>query len=262
MKRSFFGRPTAAVTLLYAPRSVGEAVAVARSAEMDGADAVALELNNLPLAERTEENFRKIIGSVPLPFMFIDYRNDRFLGDDDAARQEHLLLAARCGAEVIDVMGDLYAPAPFELTHDPAAVAEQRALIDRIHALGAKVIMSSHMTKVERSAEEVLTHLQEQSSRGADILKIVVGIDSEAALLEGMRTLLLLHEKLDKPFVFLGGGRYGRFIRYVGPKFGAAIEFAVHDYEPGWSYGQPTIRSFRGVLENLHWDIDDLDRSK
>ena len=34
--------------------------------------------------------------------------------------------------------------------------------------------MSSHMPDVERSAEEVLEHMQIQSSRGADILKIVV----------------------------------------------------------------------------------------
>ena len=77
-------------------------------------------------------------------------------------------------------------------------------------------------------------------------------------MLEGVRTLLLLHKELEKPFVFLGGGKYGRFIRYVGPRLGAAIEFAVHDYLPGVSYNQPTIRSFRGVLENFRWDISDL----
>lgn len=258
MKHSFFGRQDTAVTLLYGPTSISEAVAVARAAEMDGADGIAVEIGRIPLEERTEEKFRQLMRSVRLPFMFIDYRSDRFLGADDEARQEYLLLAARCGAEVIDVMGDLYDPSPMELTRDPAAIKKQKELIDRIHSLGAKVIMSSHMPTVERSAEEVLEHLLEQSSRGADILKIVVGIDSEKAMLEGVRTLLLLHEKLEKPFVFLGGGRYHRFIRYVGPRFGAAIEFAVHDYMPDRPYDQPTIRSFKGVQENFHWHIGDL----
>ena len=167
-------------------------------------------------------------------------------------------LGAEAGAEVIDVMGDLYDPSPLELTHHPAAIAKQKALIGRIHELGAKVIMSSHMPSTERSAEEVLEHLREQASRGADILKIVVGMDTEAAMLEGVRTLLLLHRELEKPFVFLGGGRYGRFIRYIGPKLGAAIEFAVHDYLPESGYNQPTIRSFRSVLDHFHWDIDNL----
>jgi len=258
MKHSFFNRQDTAVTLLYSPSSISEAVAVARSALMDGADAIAVELTRIPLEERTEEKFRQLMRSVRLPFMFIDYRSDRFLGADDDARQEYLLLAARCGAEVIDVMGDLYDPSPLELTRDPAAIKKQKALIERIHALGAKVIMSSHMPSVERSAEEVLEHLLEQSSRGADILKIVVGIDNEKAMVEALRTLLLLHEKLEKPFVFLGGGRYNRFIRYIGPQFGAAIEFAVHDYLPDPPYDQPTIRSFKGVMANFHWNLDGL----
>ena len=259
MKHSFFNRQDAAVTLLYAPESMEEAVSSARAAEMDGADGIAVELKKMPPALRTEQNFRALIRSVPLPFMFIDYRNDLFLGADDEARQNDLLLAARCGAEVIDVMGDLYDPeAALELTGKPEAIAAQKALIDRIHELGAKVIMSSHMTNVERSAGEVLAHLREQSARGADMLKIVVGMDREEALLEGVRTLLLLHRELDKPFVFLGGGRYGRFIRYVGPRLGAAVEFAVHEYLPGQNYNQPTIRSFKGVLENFHWDIDGI----
>ena len=90
-------------------------------------------------------------------------------------------------------------------------------------------------------------------------MKIVVAMGTEKAMLEGVRTLLLLHKELDKPFVFLGSGQYGRFIRYVGPKLGAAIEFAVHDYSANNSYYQPTIRSFKGVLEHFHWDLGDLE---
>ena len=258
MKHSFFNRQNAAVTLLCSPESIVEAVCLARAAEMDGADGIAVELQKLPPEQRTEENFRALIRTVQLPFMFIDYRSDRFLGADDEARLKSLLLAVQCGAEVIDVMGDLYDPSPLELTRSPAAVEKQKALISRIHGLGAKVIMSSHMANTERSAEEVLEHLHEQSSRGADILKIVVGMDTEKAMLEGVRTLLLLHKELDKPFVFLGSGQYGRFIRYIGPQLGASIEFAVHDYSASQSYNQPTIRSFKGVLENFHWNIDSL----
>ena len=252
----FFDRKKAMITLLCCPESMAEAQALALAAEADGADGIAVELTKLPPELRTRENFRTVMASVQLPFMFVDYRNDIFFGADDEARQKYLLAAAEAGAEVIDVMGDLYDPSPLELTHDPAAIEKQRRLIDRIHSLGAKVIMSSHMPDTERSAEEVLDHMRAQSSRGADILKIVVGMHHEAALVEGVRTLLLLRGKLDKPFVFLGTGEYSRFIRYVGPKLGAAVEFAVHDYNPGKIYTQPTIRSFREVLDNFHWDID------
>ena len=98
MKHSFFHRQDAAITLLCAPESMGEAIGLTRTAEMDGADAVAIELQKMPLEQRTEENFRTLINSV-----------------------------------------------------------------------------------------QVLVHLQEQSSRGADILKIVVGMNTEKAMLEGIK---------------------------------------------------------------------------
>ena len=252
----FFEHKKAMITLLCCPESIEAAQALVLAAEADGADGIAVELTKLPPEQRTREKFRAVMDSVQLPFMFVDYRNDIFFGADDEARQKYLLLAAEAGAEVIDVMGDLYDPSPLELTCDPVAIRKQKQLIGKIHDLGAKVIMSSHMPDAERSAEEVLDHLREQSSRGADMLKIVVGMHHEAALVEGVRTLLLLRRELDKPFVFLGSGKYSRFIRYIGPKLGAAVEFAVHDYDPGKIYTQPTIRSFRGVLDNFHWDIN------
>ena len=255
-KKSFFNRQSPAVTLLYTPHDIIEAVTGARNAEDAGADAIALEMKFLPLELRSVENLKKIIKSVQLPFMFVCYRNDTFLGGDDRARQEYLLNAVEAGAEVVDVMGDLFDPSPRELASDPEAIAAQKELICRIHQMGAKVIMSSHMQE-SLKAEEVLAHLQEQSSRGADILKIVTRIDTEEQLLEAMRTLLLLRHHLDKPYVFLANGDYGRFLRYIGGKLGVAIEFSVNGYIGEWGV-QPTIRSFRKVLDNFHWDIDNL----
>ena len=254
LKRSFVGRQEPAVALLYKPLSLAEAAALARSAEDDGADGIAVEISELPLEERTVDGFRGLTKSVCLPFMFIDYRKDKFCGADDDARQQHLLKAAEAGADVIDVMGDLYAPAPRELTFDPAAVARQKRLIDEIHARGAHVLISSHVLQEMLRAEEVLEHLQVQSSRGADILKIVVKCDSDEDFVESVRTMLLLRRELDKPFIYLAGGRFSRAVRYLGPKLGVAVEFAVHDYDSRGIYAQPTIRSFRQVLDNFHWD--------
>ena len=246
------------MALLYKPASLGEAAAVARSGEADGADGIALEISALPAGERSAEQFRGLIRSVCLPFMFIDYRGDAVCGADDDARQKHLLAGAEAGADVIDVIGDLYAPAPRELTMDPAAVKRQKALIRKIHAKGAHVLISSHMPKEALTAEEVLDHLLIQRDRGADILKIVVRCDSDAEFTESVRTMMLLHRKLDRPFIYLAGGRFGRAVRYLGPKLGVAVEFAVHDYDARGNYTQPTIRSFRQVIDNFHWNIADL----
>ena len=79
-ERSFLACPCGAVSLLCRPASVDEAVALARTALDAGADGVTVELNRFPVAARTRANFREIVSSVPLPFMFTDYREDEFLG--------------------------------------------------------------------------------------------------------------------------------------------------------------------------------------
>ena len=257
-KRSFVNRQEPAVALLYKPHSAACAIAGARSAEMDGADGIALELSNMAAEERTLEKFKEIITSVQLPFMFIDYRNDSIFGADDEARQKFLLTAADAGADVIDVMGDLYGPAPRELATDPQTIARQMKLIDDIHARGAHVVMSSHATGEFVPPEEVLEIMKAQSSRGADILKVVTKVDNEADFMESVRTLLLLHREIKKPFIYLAVGKFGRIVRYMGPKFGVAVTFAVHDYTAAGNYNQPTISSFKKVFNNLHWDIENM----
>lgn len=254
-KRSFVGRQQTAVSLLYCPNSAASAIAEARNAESNGADGIAIEISHLPLEERNIETFRGIINCVHLPFMFINYRRDKFLGADDEARQQVLLCAADAGADVIDVMGDLYSPAPRELTFDPQAVEQQKKLIDEIHAKGAYALMSSHAVREFVSPEDVLEMMKAQSSRGADILKVVTKVDTEEEFLESVRTLMLLRKEIEKPFIYLAGGKFGRMIRYMGPKFGVAVEFGVNSYDDEGIYNQPTIRSFRKVLDNLNWEM-------
>ena len=255
LKRSFVNRQQTAVSLLYRPQSAALAVAGARTAESNGADGIAIEISHLPLEERSCDIFRGIINCVHLPFMFINYRKDKFLGADDEARQVNLLNAAEAGADVIDVMGDLYAPAPRELTFDTQAIARQKKLIDEIHARGAYALMSSHATGEFVPPEDVLEMMKFQSSRGADLLKVVTKVDTEDEFLESVRTLMLLHKEIEKPFIYLAGGKFGRMIRYMGPKFGVAVEFAVNDYEADGVYNQPTIHSFRQVLDHLNWEL-------
>lgn len=261
LKKSFFNRQQTAVTLLMKGGSVDEMIACARAAEFEGADGIAVELCDLPPEQRTAENFRRLMDAVHLPFMFILYRNDRWLKDNDEERQKYLLSAAENGAEVIDVMGDLFDPSPFELTRNPIAIEKQKRLIEEIHARGAKVVMSSHMSNDFRTAEQVLEHLQEQSSRGADILKIVTGVNNEGQLTEAIRTTMLLNRELKKPFIHLCNGSFSRLHRFIGPKLGVSIAFAVHDYQsPSLLYTQPTIRALKTVLQNLPWHIDDVQK--
>ncbi len=259
-KKSFFNRQSTAVTALFTAESIPEIIAKARSAEFDGADGIAVELCNLAPELRTVDNFRQVMDAVRLPFMFICYRNDRWFGTDDAARQKFLLRAAEAGAEVIDVMGDLYDPSPLELTENQEAIAKQKALIGEIHARGAKALMSSHMYNAPaRTEEQVVGYLKEQQSRGADIAKIVTLVNTEEEFLEAVKTTMRLNREMEIPFIHLCGGKFSRMHRYLATKLGTAITFGVPWYESASSYANPTVKSFRTVMDHIPWHISETE---
>ena len=251
MRGSFFNHPGTVVTSLFTVNGDMERnLSLVRRSAGEGAQGIAVQLMEMPPEMRTAETFRRLMAAAPeLPFMFISYRGDAFLGSDDEARQPFLLRAAEAGAEVIDVMGDLYAPSLHELALNPEAIARQKKLIGEIHGLGAKVVMSSH-TPHALTAEEILRHLREQAARGADILKIVTRADTGEELAEAFRTTALLKRSLSQPFIQLCGGKFSRPHRYLGPKLGLAIAFAVIDETPS---SQPGIRHLRTVLDTIDW---------
>lgn len=256
--KSFLGKGGAVVSLLCRPTSVDHAVALARTAFDAGADGVTVELNDFPLADRTVEGFREIISSVQLPFMFTDYREDVFLGEDDEARMESLMTAAKAGAEFVDVMADLYCPSPFQIATDEKAVARQKKAIEAVHQLGAKVVMSSHILDRARTADEVIAQLRMEEARGADIVKLVTMMNTREEFLEGVKSLTRLGSEMKTPWIYLGGGAYGRPHRFLGPHFGCAVEFAVHDYIPGTPYNQPTIANFKTAGAAIAWQMPEV----
>ena len=257
IRKSFFGTQKTVIAALLKGDSIDSFIHQARDAEFSGADGIALELSLLPPDQRTAENFRTLMAAVRLPFMFCAYRKDLWFKEDDKARQKGLLAAAEAGAEVIDVMGDLFDPSPRELTRDKSAVRRQKKLIGEIHDRGAKAVISSHMSEAP-TAEEVLEHALTQYEHGADMAKIVTGVSTGEQLLEAIRATMLLNEKMPIPFIHLANGPFSRPHRYLGMKLGVAVEFAVADYHSSPAlFSQPTIASLKSVQENLHWHIND-----
>lgn len=254
MKRSFLNQPAPVITAIMDGQTPQELIAESRNAEFDGAGGIAIDLSDLKPEFRNRDALRTVTEAVALPFMFFFYRNDKqqSLGDD--ARQEVLLAAADAGAAMIDVMGDLYDPSPLELTRNAAAIGRQRQLIDRLHDKGVEVVLSSHMA-CSRTTAQVMEHLQELASRGADVVKIVTTVDTDEELAEALHTTMVLQRELHKPFIHLCNGKLSRPHRFFGPALGLAIAFAVHRYEPRYGMTQPTIRAMKAVLDNLHWTL-------
>lgn len=223
--------------------------------EHDGAEAFVVDLAGWDRAKLTLGEMTRVFHCTGRPMMPLFYRSRNLAADqiDDDARAELMILAVEAGAAACDIMGDMYNPSPRERTLDKAAIEKQKRLIERIHAMGAEVLMSSHATNDAPSAEETLEHLSDFVARGVDIPKIVLRAETKAELLEAFRTTVLLKQELKVPFVHLCSGRYGRLQRYVAPSLGATLTFGVRN--PGQG-PQPFVSAARDVLDELNWHLD------
>ena len=238
---------------LMAKNTRDEYIAEAIHASLDGADGIAVGMGSLKPEFRTREDLEKLFSCVDLPFYVLFYRNDQWIPENtknDEARQEVLLCAADAGAAMIDVMGDLYDPSPMEITRKPEAVERQKKLIEKIHAKGAEVVISSHM-QTARTAEETLEHLQSLAARGADLVKIVTAINTPEELAEAVRTTLLLKKEMKVPFIHLCGGSYGKFHRFFAPTLGSSMNFISTGYPVSPDTPQPMTEALKSVYETI-----------
>ena len=254
MRRSFLKLRKPVLTGIFSGETPQHLIAEARNAEAEGAQAIAVQLEALRPEFRTVDVFRQVVNSVNLPAMFTLYRSDKWHQADEA-RQDVLLAAVEAGAAMVDVIGDLYDPAPHEITHNADAIARQMELIDTIHKLGAEVVISSHTT-VPRTTDEVVAHLREIEKREADVLKIVTQVQNADDLAEAFKTTLTLQREFKTPFIHLCSGPFSRPHRFVGPTLGPAIVFAVSRYAPESLMPQPTIRAMKAALDAMNWHIE------
>ena len=84
-------------------------------------------------------------------------------------------------------------------------------------------------------------------------------VNTEAELQEAIKTTMLLHHELKKPFIHLVNGKYSRFHRFMGPVLGVNVCFAVHRYDLRWPMTQPTVKALRTVVDTMHFQLSDFD---
>ena len=250
-KPTFLGQNKPLLCCMVITETAEEAILTARNAAYDGADAYGYQICRMAPEERTEEQVRRVLRYMNgRPVYMTNYRHGYNKDKSDEQLGDELVDLARWGATLCDVMGDYYCRADNELTMDAAAIDKQRRLIDRIHAAGGEVLMSSHVLKFT-PAEEVLRIAYEQQKRGADVVKIVTAANSEAEEMENLRITTLLKNELDVPFLFLSGGTHCRLHRMIGPALGCVMGLCVQQYDARSSKDQPLLRAARRVLDGF-----------
>ncbi len=260
MKPSFLNTNTPFITEMIQSRTAARAERKIRNAIADGATAIGLQVSFLPSGEITETTLRSLFAAAEgKPIYLTNYRQDRNTGRCDEELLNELLFALDCGGTLLDVMGDAFEPSPEELTRNEKAIAKQMKFIDEVHKKGGEVLMSSHITQLRGGkkvfefleAERVLEIALEHQRRGADIVKIVTGANTEEEQIKNLDICRLLKQELSVPFLFLSGGTHTYLHRTIGPALGSCMWLCFREYDDESYAGPPLLSNVIKIKQAL-----------
>ena len=237
---SFFNNDKATLTVMVQANNPARIKELMDKAVPSGAEAFGIQFEQMLPEYRTPEVYRDLFSYAKgRPLYVTNYRDKQNSGKSDVELSDELVEFAECGADLCDMMGDYFDRQPDEVAVDENAINKQIKLINRIHEKGAKVLMSSHVTKYT-PAERVLEIALEHQRRGADISKIVVGADNREQEIENLKIINMLKEKLDIPFLFLSVGEC-RILRRIGGEFGCCMYLCVYEHDSFATPAQPLL---------------------
>lgn len=248
MKKSFFGNNQAVLTAMIQAHDPVRIKHLMDIGFLDGAEAYCILFERLCPEYRTAEVYdelAKYSSAKGLPTYVTNYRYGHNTGKSDDVLAEEMVDIAGHGFDLCDIMCDLFDPQPDEVTKDNSAIAKQEVVIARIHEKGAKVLMSAHTHKY-MDTETVVGIALEQQRRGADISKIVIQADTLEQQLDSLKTITVLKEKLDIPFLFLYGGSCG-LLRRVGGELGCCMYLCVPEYDELATTTQPLLSDVKNI---------------
>lgn len=250
MEKSFFKNDHALLTVMVQAENPERIKELIRKAAAKGAEAFGIQFEQLKNGFKNKETYLDLFQNTSgLPVYITNYRYAQNAGKTDKQLADELIEFAEYGANLCDVMGDIFDKQPDEMAVDAYAIKKQMCLIDEIHKRGAKVLMSSHIHKYT-PIDRVLDIALEHQSRGADICKIVTGADSMYEQIENLKIIATLKEKLDIPFLFLCGGECG-LLRRIGGEIGNCMYLCVYEYDKLATPVQPLLEDLLNITERL-----------
>ena len=250
MKPTFIKYDKPLLTVMLQCETPQVAIGRIRNANMLGADAYGLQIECLKPEYHNPDTYKRIFAEMKnKPCYVTNYRMSYNKGKTDEELAGGLLELAKNGATLIDVMGDMFCKHSEELTDDEAAINRQIKLIEKIHSIGAEVLMSSHLYKFA-PAERVLEIALEQKRRGADIIKIVTAAENMEQQIENLRITNLLKKELNAPFLFLSGGEC-TLHRRLGMKLGCCMSRCVYEHDALSTPAQPLLTNIKSIRDTL-----------
>ena len=212
----------------------------------EGTDTFGFQIDMLKPDERNEKTYKTIFKAMGKPCYVTNYYRGNPIQHTDEKLVDELYKAISCGGALADMCGDFFHRVTGEFTENTEAVEKQMRAIEKIHSLGGEVLMSSHVLKY-MDCDEVLRIAMGHKQRGADVSKIVTNANSEAELLNNLRTSIVLKERLDIPSLFLCNGTHCSRHRILGPAIGSDMFLVIENSRDGIC-PQPTIKRAKEIL--------------
>jgi hypothetical protein len=242
-----FDRPV--LTTMVQAKTPQRALELIRRGLAEGTDAFGLQLERLEQQYCTPAIYRELFDAMEgKPSYVTDYYFGYPAGErSDEACAESLLLAQECGGTMMDIPADLFCHVLNQITDDPTAVAKQTALAKEIHARGGEVLFSTH-TSCFCERNEVLSIMEKQKARGADITKVVVSSDSDAQLNECIATSAYLRGSFAQKHLFLCAGTHCILHRRLSAQMGSSLFLCVVEHDELATAYQPLLSVAKELL--------------
>ena len=254
-------------------RTVRDACAAIKNSEYSGATGIDLHLSCLDSEFQNVECIKNIVEVSSLPILALHYSQDYEYNNfetDEESRIELLLKAVEAGVSAIDIQGYTYdLPSknefrpkgrnlnysfaevnPKEVVVDEKIIDKQCALIDKIHALGAEVLLSTH-PGVVMNCDQIVELALFIEKRKPDIIKIVTPCTNEEELIESFKTILMLKKEVKTPVTFHCSGKEGKLSRIINPILGGHMAFCIERYTASSAYEQLNLKTAASVFNGL-----------
>ena len=268
MRKTFSDLPAPVLVGVVRETTTRGAIAQIKNCLYDGAGMIDLHMSTLE--DSSVEALKKIVDSTDLPILALNY-NNTFLwesaGFTEQERVDSFLRAVEAGAAGVDIQGYTYDLAskqgfvgedkysftknnPREVVTDEAIIAKQRKLIDKVHDMGAQVLLSCH-PRVVMDANQVVELALFLEQREPDVIKIVTKAETEEDLLESFKAMVMLKKSVKTPVTYHAMGRQGMLSRLINPVLGGHMAFCVDRFDAGSTLEQLELRSAKTIIEAL-----------
>ena len=133
---------------------------------------------------------------------------------------------------------------------DGSVIAKQCEFIEKVHSMGAEVLLSCH-PGIPMNCEQVVGLALFLEKRKPDIIKIVTLAENENDLIESFKAMVMLKKEVKTAVSYHASGVSGGLSRIVNPILGGHMVFCVDRYNEGSTMEQLDLKTARTVIDNM-----------